>query len=152
MGIFDKKSRTTTNVDEQTINNVDNRAAQGEDVDIGGNVSINLGDISTNNRGLGAGAGSGGALGDINVTTSDLGAIDAASGISDNAFALTSQVANQLGAITSGAIDSAESISERASDLASEATRDEAARTQQMLIVAGVVVVVGLAYFSRRRK
>ena len=151
MGLFDKKSRTTTNVDEQTINNVDNRAAQGDDVDIGGNVSINLGDVSSTTNGLGVGGGSG-AIGDINVTTSDLGAIDAASGISDNAFALTSQVANQLGAITGGAIDSAESISERASDLASEATRDEAARTQQMLIVAGVVVVVGLAYFSRRRK
>ena len=151
MDLFDKKSRTTTNVDEQTINNVDNRAAQGDDVDIGGNVSINLGDVSSTTNGLGVGGGSG-AIGDINVTTSDLGAIDAASGISDNAFALTSQVANQLGAITGGAIDSAESISERASDLASEATRDEAARTQQMLIVAGVVVVVGLAYFSRRRK
>ena len=139
-----KSSTSSTNTTQDFVtNNVDNRVSDG---DIGGNINVNLSDISTNQEsGLSAGVGSGAtpAGGGVNlaITTSDFGALDAASEISDNAFAFSSQAANQLGAVTASAIDKANKFGDAALGLASEATRDEAARTTQLLIIAGALVV-----------
>jgi hypothetical protein len=131
-----KSSTSSTNTTQDFVtNNVDNRVSDG---DIGGNINVNLSDISTNQEsGLSAGVGSV----NLAITTSDFGALDAASEISDNAFAFSSQAANQLGAVTASAIDKANKFGDAALGLASEATRDEAARTTQLLIIAGALVV-----------
>ena len=144
MGSRSRSSTSSTNTTQDfTTNNVDNRVSEG---DIGGNINVNLSDITTTqDSGFAANAGGGGAgtPGGVNlaITTSDFGALDAASEISDNAFAFSSQAANQLGAVTASAIDKANRFGNESLKLASEATRDEAARTTQLLIIAGALVV-----------
>lgn len=145
MGFFDKKSTTTTNLDETNISNVDSRAAQGENVNFGGNVSITtgVGDVSNKNT-LGAGGDSGG--GGINVITTDFGALDTARDIADSAFASSNSAIDKLGAVTSSAIIGA---TESAKTAIANVTRDEGARTTQIMIVA--TAVVGVALFIRLR-
>lgn len=143
-----KSSTSSTNTTQDFVtNNVDNRVSDG---DIGGNININLSDISTDQGaalgagigGSGGGAASGLPGGSVNtvITTSDFGALDAASEISDSAFEFSTQAASQLGAVTAEAVDKANRFGNEALALASEATRDESARTTQLLIIAAAVV------------
>jgi len=119
------KSRTSSSTKEITTNTVDNRIAEG-DGDIGGNLNVNLSD-------------SGGAS--LNITTSDFGALDAASEISESAFTFAGDAVGQLGATTSSAFDSVEETAEKAVRVAENAARDESARTLQFVVIGTVIVV-----------
>lgn len=146
MGFFDKKSKKRTTITETNTNNVDSRSVDADEANIGGNVSLNFGDIKTSGVGLGLGSDGGGgqgAVGDISVSTTDFGALDAATDIAGDAV-------SELSSAVQSAIGLADSVSDNASALASEATRDESARTNQMLIVGAVVV--GLAFIIAVRR
>ena len=144
---------STNSTSETTTNNVDNRVAEG-DASIGGNINLNFSDISTDQgAALGAGIGGGGAAsgmpgGSVNtvITTSDFGALDAASELADRAFSFSDNAVQQLGAVTSSAVSTA---SESAKNAVENITRDESARTTQIMIVAATVV--GVALFIRMR-
>ncbi len=56
------QSTTTTNTSQTTVNTVDNRAVQGDNARIGGNVTVNPGDSP---------------IGTLNISTTDQGAIQA---------------------------------------------------------------------------
>lgn len=138
MGFFDKKSSSRTTNNDATTNNVDNRLA--ENGDIGGNISVNLSNVSANSdSGTASLGGSGGGV-TTNITTSDFGALDAASELSDRAFSFAES------AVGSSAQTSADAIS-KAVEVAKTATNDESARTQQLIILA--VGGVGLAFALR---
>ena len=130
-----------------TTNNVDNRVSEG---DIGGNINLTLSDISTGSGGGGgllsadAVAGVGGNEGvNVEITTSDFGALDTASELSDRAFQFAESA-------TSNAISSNAQSVKDAINVAQSATQDEAARTQQFLILGGVVVAVAVAFLTLR--
>jgi len=55
-------SSTTTNTSQTTVNTVDNRAVQGDNARIGGNVTVNPGDSP---------------IGTLNISTTDQGAVQA---------------------------------------------------------------------------
>lgn len=146
---------STNSTSETTTNNVDNRVAEG-DASIGGNINLNFSDISTDQGaalgagigGSGGGAASGMPGGSVNtiITTSDFGALDAASELADSAFEFSNSAVAQLGAVTSSAVSTA---SESAKNAVENITRDESARTTQIMIVAAAVV--GVALFIRMR-
>lgn len=144
MGLFDKESNSNTTVDETNVNNVDNRAVQADEANIGGNVSLNFGDIDIDNRrGYGADIS---PVGDISVTTTDFGALDTASEITDRSFDFSSDVVNTLSSTVNETVDAVQEI-------AQSATQDEAARTQQFLILGGVLVSITVLFiYSRRSK
>lgn len=147
-----RSSTASTNTTQDfTTNNVDNRVAEG-DASIGGNINVNLADISTDQGaalGAGIGGGSGGGAasglpgGSVNtvITTSDFGALDAASDLADRAFSFSDNAVQQLGAVTSSAVSSA---SESAKNAVANVTRDEGARTTQIMIAAAAIVAVAL--------
>jgi len=56
------QSQTTTNTSQTTVNTVDNRAVQGDNARIGGNVTVNPGDAP---------------IGSLNISTTDQGAVQA---------------------------------------------------------------------------
>lgn len=153
-----RSSTASTNTTQDfTTNNVDNRVAEG-DASIGGNINVNLADISTDQGaalgagigGSGGGAASGLPGGSVNtvITTSDFGALDAASELADRAFSFSDNAVSQLGAVTSSAVSSA---SESAKNAVANVTRDEGARTTQIMIAAGAIVAVAL-FMSMRKK
>ncbi len=111
MGLFSssKSSSSTTNITE-----VDTVSAEGGD----NTTAVNV-------KG-----------GDVSLTTTDFGALDTASDISERAFdfADTSQKA---------ASDTFKEATEATKEIALAAAQDEAARTQQLLIV-GIVVVAAI--------
>ena len=145
MGFFDKKSKTNTTVQETSTNNVDNRAAQGENVNFGGNVSINAGvgqGSSFGGQGGSAALGAAGSGGDtsISVTTTDFGALDTAREISESAFSFASQS-------SASSLATVEEVAKDAVEVAESAARDEAARTTQMAIIG--VAIVGVVFALR---
>lgn len=142
------KSRSSTSsintTKDTTVNNVDNRVAEGESK-IGGNINLNLNDITTDGGALG---GSGGV--NVGITTSDFGALDTASEISDRAFEFAGSTADRLTESVGASLSTARDAVSKAVGVASEATRDEAARTQQLLIVGAVVLGVAFVYITTK--
>jgi hypothetical protein len=125
MGLLSSSSRSssTTNVDEQNNTSVDNRVTDADNAFVGGNVSVAAGDEG----------------GDINISTTDFGALDTASQIADSAFSFSSQASSDLTSGLNTAVSAVKGI-------ADNATKDEAARTQQFLIL-GAVVIAGVYAF-----
>jgi hypothetical protein len=115
MGLFSNKSSSSTSsvTDEKNFQNVDNRVTEGEQVNIGGNVSLS----------------SGGEIKDVTVTTTDFGAIDTASDIASQAFEMSSK---------SNAI--ASSIAQKALSFTNTSNQDEVSKNVRYLILAGVVL------------
>ena len=168
MGLFggDSSSTQVTNLDETNVQNIDNRVVEGEDVNVGGNVSI-VAD---------------GSLENVNVVSTDFGALDKATRIAGGAFDFGqrtfetttdllaesiestnrtlgdtlrdtfNKASNTLSDTISNVTASAASTTKGALGLASEATRDEAARTQQLLIVGGVTLGIALLFFGTKRR
>ena len=148
MGSSSKASTSSINTTKDFVtNNVDNRVGEG---DIGGNINLTLSDITTSggSRG-GKTGGAGDSRGGVNVDimTSDFGALDAASDLSDRAFSFSENVASSLSASSTNAIN-------KAIEVAQDATQDEGARTTQLVIiaVAGVAGVMLLGNLFKGRK
>lgn len=105
-------STTTTNTDQTTINTVDNRAVQGDNALIGGNVTVNSGEasqISVQQTDLGAiGAGLDIALESLGVIQSATsGSIAAVRSVANDSIDKAYGLANQARqSETSGAINS----------------------------------------------
>lgn len=140
-----KSSSSTSSVNttkDTTINNVDNRVAEG-DASIGGNINVNFSDIQTEGAALGGG---GGVV--ANISTSDFGALDTASDIADNAFNFSNQALAQLGSSVSGAVGALRQTAGDAVEVAEAASRDESARTMQFVVLG--VIVVGTAFALRK--
>jgi len=148
------KTSSTNTTKETNINNVDNRINEG-DGSIGGNVNLSLSDTS--------------ASGDINnyVTTTDFGAIDTAENIAELSLTESSKsIFEALGVtkeITSSAIESNNSTVEKFGDsidalgsvaknalgVASEATRDETAKSLRYAMFAAAAI--GVTYVLKKR-
>ena len=139
MGSKSSSSTSSTNTTQDfTTNNVDNRVSDG---DIGGNINLTLSDISTAGSGVFA-AGGGGV--NTTITTSDFGALDAASELSDRAFAFAEKTASSAAMSNTAALKSAFGV-------AKSAAQDEGARTRQLLIISGVVVAVSFIFLRRKK-
>lgn len=144
MGSKSRSSTASTNITKDTtINNVDNRVAEG-DASIGGNINVNFSDLKTGN---GASVGNGGDI-VANISTSDFGALDAASDIADDAFEFSNQTLSQAGSTVSGAVSALRQTARDAVDVAESAARDESARTMQFVVLG--VIVVGVAFALRK--
>jgi len=132
MGLFSSSkssSKKTTNIRSQDVNNVDNRVTDADVANIGGNVSVTAG----NN------------LSEVNVTTTDFGAIDSALDVAETSFsdslnAITASVGASVGALRETAKDSVA--------VAESAARDESARTMQFVVLG--VIVIGTAFALRK--
>ena len=113
-GLFSSKSKSTTSttVDEQNNSNVDNRVTEGENVNIGGNISINAGEN----------------LSSVSVTTTDFGAVDAGADIAISAVSASKNIANNALNI--------------ANEATQNATEDSQASITQLAIIAGALVAV----------
>jgi len=131
------KSRSSTSsvntTQDFTTNNVDNRVSEG---DIGGNINLTLSDISSGDSGA---LGHGGGV-NTTITTSDFGALDTASELNDRALEFAESA-------SASAISSNASAVKDAINVAQSATQDEAARTQQLIILA--VAGIGIAFALR---
>jgi hypothetical protein len=138
-----------------TINNVDNRLAEG-DGSIGGNVNLNLSELhigsgttanpqADDTSGSDAHGGSGGGNLAIDISTTDFGALDAASRIADNSISMLAQAQSSVTDASSDAIEAVK-------DIAETATRDEAASTSRMLILVGGAVAIGFFILLKRRR
>jgi hypothetical protein len=147
MGLFgggNASTQNTTNTRESTVNNVDNRLAEG-DGSIGGNVNLNLSELNlTGGSGDSAGADGGGNL-DVNISTTDFGALDAASHIADASIAGISQAQSSISSASTSAINAVKSI-------ADNTTRDQGAATSRLLVVGAVVLGLGVAFIMWRKK
>ncbi len=88
----------------------------------------------------------------VNITTTDFGALDAASGIADSAFAFSNAANEQFTSALNSALSTTENAVDSATEVAQSATQDEAARTQQLLILGGVVVAVSVAFIVLRKR
>jgi len=122
---------------ESTVNNVDNRTADGS---IGGNVNLNLSELQ-----LKGGVGVGDQSLNIDISTTDFGALDAASDIADQSISAISMAQSSVNAAVSGAVDAVK-------DIAANATQDEGARTTQLVIIAGAVVFVAVIVVAVRKR
>ncbi len=116
MGSRSSTSSTNTTQDF-TTNNVDNRVAQGDGL-IGGNINLNAHDST---------------VGNVNITTTDLGALDAASKLAERSLG-TSEVL----------IDSA-------LDVAAKAAEDDSSETLKYLVIGLTVVGVAIAVFVMKK-
>lgn len=147
MGSKSSSATSSTNITKDTTtNNVDNRVAEG-DAKIGGNINLNLSDITTSAGSEGAGNGGGVNVG---ITTSDFGALDTASQISDSAFEFAGSSARQLSESVGASLSTAKDAVSKAVNVAQSVAQDEGARTQQILIVGAVVVGVAAVWFSTK--
>lgn len=138
MGFFDKKKNSRTSVRETNVDNSDNRLVEADRAIVGGNINITQGD-NRSEGGLGGDAG-----GNISIQTTDFGALDTASDIADGAFDLSKNSLNQVGESVGKAVDALR-------ETASEAVRDESARTQQF-IVLGLTISAVAFFFSGKIK
>lgn len=132
MGLFSSsKSRQTTNIDETNTTAVDNRLTEAETAFVGGNVTT------------------GKTGGNVNITTTDFGALDAASRIADNSFqAVTGTVDRSLAAVGSAVSNSnnvLEGAVSKAVKVAQSAAQDEGARTAQFVVLGLVIVGTAIA-------
>lgn len=127
-------SRTTSTTANQTL--ADNRVVEGDNAIIGGNITLS-------NTGSGSGQ--------FNVTTTDFGALDAASELSGRA--LTS-VDNSVKAVQTIAGDAGATISQalnRVTDFATSQQPDEKSSKTLQLIIVSVAVVGAVAIYRRGR-
>ncbi len=141
MGLFDKKSKNTTNVRETNVDNSDNRLVEADRAIVGGNINITQGD-NNSRGGLGGDGG-----GNISITTTDFGALDTASNIADGAFELSNNSLNRVGESVSSAVGALRNVAKDAVDVAKSASQDESARTMQFVILG--LTVAGVAFFFR---
>ena len=136
MGSKSSSATSSTNTTKDTtINNVDNRVAEG-DGSIGGNINVNFSDLQT-----GSGSTLGGGGGDItaNITTGDFGALDTAKNIAEDAFNFSNSALGSIG----GTVQALRDTASDSVKVAESAARDESARTMQFAIL-GVIIVGGL--------
>lgn len=128
------RSQTKSTESSQTL--ADNRVVDGDNAIVGGNITLS-------NTGEGSG--------EFNVTTTDFGALDAASELSERA--LTS-VDNSVGAVQTIAGDAGAQISKalnKVTDFATSQQPDQSSsKTLQLLIVS--MAVVGAVALYRRGK
>ena len=134
MGLFGgSKSSSTTNIDENNLTAADNRLIEGDGANIGGNISV-------------------GEAGDnLNITTTDFGALDAASELANRSF---TSVDNSVSAVRTMAGDAGATIGKalnKVSDFATSQQPDQkSSKTLQLLIVS--MAVVGAVALYRRGK
>lgn len=125
------RSQTKRTESDQTL--ADNRVVDGDGAIIGGNITLS-------NTGEGSG--------EFNVTTTDFGALDAASELSgraltsvDNSVEAVRTIAGDAGATISGALN-------KVTDFATSQQPDQKeAKTLQLIVIA--VAVVGAVYVYR---
>lgn len=125
------RSQTKSTESSQTL--ADNRVVDGDNAIIGGNITLS-------NTGEGSG--------EFNVTTTDFGALDAASELSgraltsvDNSVEAVRTIAGDAGATISGALN-------KVTDFATSQQPDQKeAKTLQLIVIA--VAVVGAVYVYR---
>jgi hypothetical protein len=147
MGLFgggNAKTTNTTVTRESTVNNVDNRLSEG-DGSIGGNVNLNLSELNLQGGGGGDTPADGGGNLDIGITTTDYGALDAASELADKSIAGISQAQSAVSAASTSAIEAVKGI-------ADNTTRDQGAATSRLLVVGAVVLGLGVAFFMFRKR
>ncbi len=106
----DSRTHSENTTQDFTTNNVDNRVADG-DAMIGGNVNLNAQDSS---------------VGNVSITTTDLGALDTASDI----------------AVES--LNAAKGIANESLNIAGKAAEDDSSETLKFLVIG--LSVVGLAF------
>lgn len=134
MGLFGgSKSSSTTNIDENNLTTADNRLIEGDGANIGGNVAV-------------------GEAGDgLTITTTDFGALDAASELADRSF---TSVDNSVQAVRTIAGDAGAAISGALNKVTDYATSqqpdDKSSKTLQLLIIS--MAVVGAVALYRRGK
>jgi|GEM_PF-3112542 len=97
------QSTTTTNTSQTTVNTVDNRAVQGDNAAVGGNVTVNPGDSP---------------IGALNISTTDQGAVHA--GL-DIALESLSAIQNQTKDVLAGLKSQSTATQSLASDSISQA-------------------------------
>lgn len=133
MGLFGGSKSSTTNLNEEfNLSNVDNRIIEGGGA-AGGNVTIGVGGNSDN----------------LYVTTTDFGALDAASEAIDRSFV---SVDNAVSAVQTMATDAGVTVGnalKKVSDFATAQTGQDENKTVQYLILA--VGAVGLIWAFRRK-
>lgn len=129
MGLFGGSKSSTTNLSEELNQNaVDNRII--EEGNIGGNQTIAIGGNSEN----------------LTVTTTDFGALDAASEAVDRSF---ESVDNALNAVNTMATDAGRTVGDalkKVSDFATTQTGGTSSATIKYLIVGMVIVGLAIAY------
>ena len=126
-------SRSNTSSTESSQTLADNRVVDGDNAIIGGNITLS-------NTGSGSGQ--------FNVTTTDFGALDAASELSgraltsvDNSVEAVRTIAGDAGATISGALAKVTDFA------ASQQPNQKEAKTLQLIVIA--VAVVGAVYVYR---
>jgi len=138
MGLFSSKSSSssTTNLEEVNLNTVDNRVIDQAD-NVAGNVTVG-GKIS----------------GDVMVTTTDYGALDAASKISDSAFKSVDNVVNSSIDAVKSQSNILENVAQKAQETAQKAAESDTTETIKYLVVglSIVGVVYGMAVMYRGKK
>lgn len=122
-------SSTTTNTTSSTINTVDNRAVQGDNATVGGNVTVNSGESSQ-----------------VSVTMTDLGAISKGLDVALESIA-------GIQSATSGAVEANKSIASdsiaQAYGLANEARQSETSGAiNNFLKFAAIIAVVGIIAYA----
>lgn len=137
MGLLSSKS-STENIDKSTtVTSVDNRVTEADTAFVGGNQTVTASDVA----------------GSVNVTTTDFGALDAASELADKSIQLTqttTQKAQEFaGDVFGDALSGVKSIADKAVSVAKTASQDEGARTTQLLIIGGVGVIGLFLFFNR---
>jgi hypothetical protein len=125
----------TENNDTQTSSNVlDFTEGDGNSANI---TSLNVGDIET---GIGS---------EVSFSTTDYGALDAASEIADASISALMQsqnsASNAVSAASGAAIDAVKSI-------ADNTTQDQGAATARTLVVGAVILGLGFAFVMIRKK
>ena len=126
------RSQTKSTESSQTL--ADNRVVDGDNAIIGGNITLS-------NTGDGAG--------EFNVTTTDFGALDAASELSERA--LTS-VDNSVGAVQTIAGDAGAQISKalnKVTDFATSQQPDQSSSKTLQLLIISMAVVGAVALYRR---
>jgi hypothetical protein len=138
MGLFGgSKSKSTTNIDENNLTSVDNRLVEADTANVGGNVSV--GEAGSN----------------LNITTTDFGALDAASELARESLNYGETVTrNSVDAVRIMAGDAGASINSALSKVTKFATSQQpdqkASSTLQLLIIS--VAIVGAVALYRRGK
>lgn len=167
-------TRTTTNLDvtDISLSSLDHRQVEGENVSLGGNVNVNQNILPAEGNGTTT-SGAAVTAPVVNVSTTDFGALEAGRDLAENAFIFADNVTGSNTELTSKLIEnaaesaeatvkagteaaqsvasSASGLASKALNVASEATRDEQARTIQFLIIGGVVIA-GIGLYLKTRK
>lgn len=123
------KSSSATRTNDVTQNLADNRVVEGDGAIIGGNITLS-------NTGEGAGT--------FNVTTTDFGALDAASEAVGAAFTQTQNSVNAVREIAGSAGASISAALNKVSDFATQTDPNASNSQTTKYVVIAVAVVAGL--------